>query len=108
MVDEGSDLVLSCMTGSIFYPASDTIVTWNIFDRLYEHWKQMNQNSQNQSVMKRPTSLEVNKLMESVSNLRMIATRNINQVTVKCMLVNKQYLVESQNHTVTVYCKYEN
>lgn len=102
-VDEGAELILNCVTGSVFYPANETKIQWRFSNSKNSNWEIMNNFSQ--EVEHRPQSLEPNNSTEIISTYTTIAKRELNGKLVKCRLLNGQQIVDSDTYNLTIYCK---
>lgn len=97
-VVEGSELVASCETGSIFYPLNVTRVC---FVDLTGEGRILNEGP----VEYRPTTLQLNTSIVAVAKYRFLATREHNGKKIACKLFFQgHYKVESEPHILTVYC----
>ena len=106
-MDEGSESVVNCVTGSVFYRINQTQVQWVITTRETNNW-QTRSESPLQIVDKRHFSHEVNKSFVSVASYKFTAKKEHNKGLIKCRLYYKgEKKVESEDELLRVYCMFE-
>ena len=94
-VDEGSELVANCATGSIFYPQNETTVEWHLTSRDGASWTQQ----------KQPAALQPNNSFLTVATYKETARREHNGMRIVCRLYFRGVLrVESEPQALSVYC----